>query len=156
MFYSPTFGRLTKKELIKTIRAFVTQEKNSSYKVIVGVDSQKNKEDQYDFVLALVIQRVGKGGIYFWKREMIHKKIVLKQRMYMEALMSLQFAEELVEFLKEVKLDKYGIEIHVDIGQNGKTKDLISEIVGMVRANGYDVKIKPDSFGASYIADRHA
>ena len=50
---------------------------------------------------------------------------------------------------------KYDIEIHVDIGNNGKTKNLISEIVGMVRSSGYTVKIKPDAFGASNVADRH-
>jgi hypothetical protein len=47
------------------------------------------------------------------------------------------------------------LEIHVDIGQKGPTKEMIREIVGMVRGNGFFVKIKPESFAASTLADRH-
>ena len=46
------------------------------------------------------------------------------------------------------------IEIHLDIGTNGDTKDLIREVVGMVVGSGFDARIKPDSFGASKVADR--
>ena len=48
------------------------------------------------------------------------------------------------------------ISIHVDAGNSpkGKTRELIPEIVGWVKACGYDVKVKPESFCASTIADR--
>ena len=36
----------------------------------------------------------------------------------------------------------------------GKTKALIPELVGWIRASGYDAKTKPESFVASTIADR--
>lgn len=127
----------------------------SHYRIVIGVDSQRNNSHTFDFVTAFIIQRIGKGGIYFWKRQVITKKIGLKERMYTEAIMSLQSAEEIIELFKGTGVAKYDIEIHVDIGPNGKTKDLINEIVGMVRSSGYMVKIKPDSFGASKVADRH-
>ena len=48
------------------------------------------------------------------------------------------------------------IAIHVDAGNSdiGKTKELIPELVGWIRACGYDCEVKPDSFVASTIADR--
>jgi predicted RNase H-related nuclease YkuK (DUF458 family) len=46
--------------------------------------------------------------------------------------------------------------IHVDAGNSvkGKTRALIPELVGWIRACGYDVRTKPESFVASTIADR--
>lgn len=133
----------------------MTERKDASYRIIVGSDSQKIKAYNYDFVVAIAIHRVGAGGIYFWKRRIIDKKMSLKERMYQEAILSLESAETIFELLRENGVSKYNIEVHVDIGRSGETRDMIAEIVGMVRGNGYDVKIKPESFGASKVADRH-
>lgn len=130
-------------------------DKKARYEVIVGTDSQKITKDKYDFVSALIIHRVGFGGIYFWKREIIERKISLKERIYQEATMSLTTSENFVNFFKTNGISKYNIQIHVDIGRNGETRDLITEVVGMIRGSGYDVKIKPESFGASKVADRY-
>ncbi len=156
VFFSPTYGKLTRIELKKTIADYIAGDSDSDYRIIVGVDSQKNNQHAIDFVTALVVQRIGKGGIYFWKRDVLEKRISLKERIYQEAIMSLQAAEKVVELFKGIRIAKFDFEIHVDIGKNGKTSELITEIVGMVRSSGYTVRIKPDSFGASCIADRHA
>lgn len=155
MYFSPTYGQLTTQALKKKIANYMSK-KDETYHIILGVDSQKNNTRTYDFVTALVIQRVGHGGIYFWKRKVIEKKIGLKQRMYMEAIMSLESAEDVIKLFKGTRISKFDIEIHVDIGRNGKTKELITEIIGMVHGSGYKVKVKPESFGASKVADRHA
>ena len=47
------------------------------------------------------------------------------------------------------------LEIHLDVGEKGQTKDLIREVVGMVVGSGFDARIKPDSFGASKVADKY-
>jgi len=133
----------------------MSQDKIARYRIIIGSDSQKTKKGSYDFVVALAIHRVGSGGVYFWRREVVDQKMSLKERMYREAIMSLTSAEELSSLFRDNGISKYDVEIHVDIGTNGETKDLINEISGMVRSNGYEVKIKPDSFGASKVADRH-
>ncbi len=130
-------------------------DKKAKYEIIVGTDSQKVKKDTYDFVSALVIHRIGFGGIYFWKRLIQSKKISLKERIYQEATMSLQTSENFVHFFKTNGISKYDIQIHVDIGHNGETRELITEVVGMIRGSGYDVKIKPESYGASKVADRY-
>lgn len=133
----------------------MTENKEANYRIIVGSDSQKIKQGSYDFVVAIAIHRVGAGGIYFWKRDVRTKKMSLKERMYAEALLSLESAENIFELLRENGISKYNIEIHVDIGRVGETREMIAEIVGMVRGNGYEVKIKPEAFGASKVADRH-
>ena len=79
----------------------------------------------------------------------------LKERIYQEATMSLETSENFINFFKVNGISRYNIQIHVDIGHNGETRDMITEVVGMVRGSGYDVKIKPDSYGASKVADRY-
>jgi predicted RNase H-related nuclease YkuK (DUF458 family) len=44
--------------------------------------------------------------------------------------------------------------IHADIGANGKTRDMIKEVTGLIKGNGFEPKIKPESFAASTVADR--
>ena len=155
MFNSPTHGSLTVHQLQKIVSSYMPKDRQSKYRIIIGSDSQKTKKGSYDFVVALAIHRVGSGGVYFWKREIVDQKMNLKERMYREAVLSLISAEELSILFRDNGISKYDVEIHVDIGTNGETKDMITEISGMVRANGYEVKIKPDSFGASKVADRH-
>jgi len=155
MFYSPTYGQIDLTSLKKIISSFMASDKKARYEIIVGTDSQKIASMKYDFVSALIIHKVGFGGIYFWKREIITKKIGLKERIYQEAIMSLQTSENFVDFFKTNGISKYNIQIHVDIGKNGETRELISEVVAMIRNNGYEAKIKPESYGASKVADRY-
>ena len=46
--------------------------------------------------------------------------------------------------------------IHADIGENGQTRDMIKEVVGLIRGNGFEPKIKPEAYVASCVADRYA
>ena len=46
--------------------------------------------------------------------------------------------------------------IHADIGENGKTKDMIRELTGLIRGNGFEPKIKPEAYIASTLADRYS
>ena len=156
MYYqSPTYGEVDLDRLKAIISAYMAQDKKAKYQIIVGTDSQKVRGNGYDFVSALIVHRVGHGGIYFWKRELFAKTISLKERIYREAIMSLETSESFINFFKDNGISKYNIQIHVDIGHNGETRALITEMVGMIRGSGYDVKIKPDSFGASKVADRY-
>lgn len=154
-YYSPTYGKVTLDRLKEIVSSYMAFDKKAKYEIIVGTDSQKVKNNQYDFVSALIIHRVGMGGIYFWKRIIQDKKISLKERIYQEATMSLVTSENFVEFFKTNGISKYNIQIHVDIGHNGETRELITEVVGMIRGSGYEVKIKPESYGASKVADKY-
>lgn len=155
MYQSPTHGKVDLEKLKHIVSSFMAEDKKAQYEIIVGTDSQKVRKDTYDFVSALIVHRVGAGGIYFWKRIVQERKISLKERIYQEATMSLVTSENFVNFFRTNGISKYNIQIHVDIGHNGETRSLITEVVGMIRGSGYEVKIKPDSYGASTVADRY-
>jgi hypothetical protein len=155
MFQSPTYGFLELTQVREKILEFLSKDPERKYQLVVGTDSQPHNGSGVDFVTAIVIHRVGTGGIYFWKRVVNKKTYVLRSRIYEEATMSLMMAETVLALLCRDGITKYDVEIHVDIGKFGDTHDMINEIVGMIRGSGYSVKIKPESYAASKVADRY-
>ncbi len=155
MFQSPTYGELELLEVRQHILNFLAREPERKYQLVVGTDSQPHNGSGVDFVTAIVVHRIGTGGIYFWKRIVNKKHYVLRQRMYEEATLSLEMAETVLALLHKDGITKYDVEIHVDIGKFGDTREMIAEIVGMIRGSGYNVKIKPESYAASKVADRY-
>jgi len=102
-----------------------------------------------------VVHRKSRGGIYFWSKRHETQLHTLRDRIFQEALFSLRLAEQLIERLKQKNISDYNLTIHVDVGPNGETKKIMHEIVGMIKGNGFAVKTKPESYGASSVADRH-
>jgi len=155
MFHSPTWGQLELPQVREKILSFLAFNPESTYQLVVGTDSQPHNGAGVDFVTAIVVHRIGHGGIYFWTR-IVNKKIyVLRQRMYEEATLSLEMAETVLALLHKDGISKYDVEIHVDIGKYGETREMITEIVGMIRGSGYTVKTKPESYAASKVADKY-
>lgn len=154
VFQSPTFGRVNFDDVMTLLLRYISNEPNKQYRIVVGTDSTMER-DGAEFVSAIVIHRVGSGGVYFWNGAHIPKRFVLRDRMYQEALRSLLVAQKLVMELKNRHFLEYEMEIHVDIGQNGDTRDMIQEVVGMIRGSGFTVRTKPDAYAASKVADRH-
>lgn len=148
-------------EVLKETREFVDEDPQSFYSLIIGSDSQAHKingSTEIFFVTAIIIYRKGKGAKYFWKkyRRKVNK-VILRDKIYTETLLSLSAAEEIVpEIRKMIPEERYDLEIHIDVGNLGKTREMIREVVGMVTGNGYVAKTKPDSWGASNVADKHA
>ena len=158
-FTSPTKGQMSVSEVVSDISDFVHAEPGDFYRLVIGTDSQARASDgkpEIDFVTALVVHRRGRGGRYYWKKEKVHKKPVLRDKIYTETLISLATAQEIVPDLrKAVSPAKYDLEIHIDVGPLGPTRDMIKEVVGMVSGNGFVAKTKPESWGASSVADKH-
>lgn len=159
-FLSPTAGYMSLTKVVDEIANFVDEEPQRFYRVVIGTDSQTkriNGKAEIDFVTAVVVHRKGRGGRYFYRKEKQIKKPILRDKIYTETLMSLACAEKLVPKLRaEVSPSKYDLEIHIDVGALGPTRELIREVVGMVQGNGYTAKTKPESWGASSVADKHA
>lgn len=155
VFHSPTHGRLYCEDVVLRLISYLKQNHNQKYKLIIGTDSELENRFTADFVTAIVVHRIGRGGIYFWTRSHRNNIHSLRQRMWEEANQSLVMANFLIEQFKKHNLSSYNLEIHVDVGQNGDTREMINELVGMIRGNGFEVKTKPDAFGASNVADRH-
>lgn len=159
-FYNPTKGNLDIKEVIDEILNYILEKPEKFYDIIVGCDSSSGQEP--NFPVAVVILRVGQGGRFFLKKIAYKNRKFYnwKQRILEEVFLSCQLALHLKELLEEKTKGKnlnYQLRyIHADIGENGATKEMIKEIIGLIRGNGFEPKIKPESFVATSVADRYA
>lgn len=163
IFHSTTHGDVSLEDVIIQLRSFLEENPQAKYSLVIGTDSHEKAENQkgissINLVTAVVVYRKGFGGKYFWKRK--HKTNIhsLREKIYAETMESLEFATEFVPQFKKAlngHSPDYDLEIHVDVGNHGESRDMIKEVVGMVTGNGYIAKTKPDSFGASYVADKH-
>jgi len=153
-FISPSKGKLSLEQMFQDIISFTERTRNSQFKLIVGSDSHTRNEETV-FVTAVIIHQVGKGARYYYHKS-IHKRInSLRQRIFYETSLSLETAGKLTKRLGEAGKEDLNVEIHIDIGTEGETRELIREIVGMVVGSGFNAKIKPDSSGASKVADKY-
>lgn len=159
IFFNPTQGKLTTDEVVDALVAFMDEEPDYFYRLVVGTDSKSGrltKAKSLPFVSAIVIHRKGKGGRYFWQKKRVEKIASLRDKIYTETLLSIQLAEKLVPRLTQrLNGQRYRLEIHIDVGDVGPTREMIKEVVGMVNGNGFTAKTKPESYGASCIADKH-
>ncbi|MGC8981564.1 MAG: ribonuclease H-like YkuK family protein [Minisyncoccia bacterium] len=142
---------LTKERLINEIKDFIFKDNRYQYKILVGTDSE-NFDKGIEFISVIVVHRVGYGARYFWKRIYSNKKDDLYSRLWKEAIYSLDISKELLRFLIKEKLN-FQFEVHLDLGTNGKSKSIIKELVNLIKGHGFDVKIKPEAYAASKIAD---
>lgn len=121
--------------------------------MIIGSDSQMR--ESAIFVTAIIIHRVGKGARYFFQKQKHRYMESLRQRIYYETCLSLEVASRLSGKLAENGYSAMNVEIHLDVGEKGETRDIIREVVGMVIGSGFDARIKPDSYGATKVADKY-
>lgn len=155
MYHSQTYGQLKFKDVHNKILNYIESQPENRYRIIIGADSQEKKGGKTDFVTAIIVHRIGAGAIYFWERNVDAKKRVLKQRILEEASLALNTAQEFLDSFRQNGIKSYEFEVHVDIGKKGPTREVISEVVGMIRGSGFNVKTKPEAYGASKVADRH-
>jgi len=152
-FISPTKGRLIFNEMMSEIVSYIKGLPTSAYKIIIGTDSQVKQESC--FVTAIIIHRLGKGARYFYRKKLQRKIKSLRQKIFYETSLSLEMGGLVAKYLSECGLDDTEVEIHIDVGKQGETRDLIREVVGIVAGSGFHAKIKPEAFGASSVADKH-
>ncbi len=162
-FESITHGQLTSDEVLQMIKDFLEEKPKSEYSLVIGTDSHEItgsnlKNKKINLVTAVLVHRRGYGGKYFWNRKSVENIHSLREKIYAETMTSLSFASAFVPLLKK-KLNgsspNYNLEIHIDVGEHGDTREMIKEVVGMVTGSGYVAKTKPHAYGASYVADKH-
>lgn len=153
IFESPTKGRMSMEMMLSDILLYVGQAPHDQYKLIIGTDSHTRHDTV--LVTAVVIHHLGKGGRYYFHKSRRRAIKSLRQKIFYETSTSLAVAANVTELLEESGFADVDVEIHIDVGHQGDTKDLIREIVGMVTGSGYQAQIKPNSFGASKVADKY-
>jgi len=161
-FYNPTVGNLSFDGVIKEIFSYMQKAPGKFYDIVVGCDS--SSEEMPAFPVALVVWKVGQGGRFFLtkirykgsekKFYNFHQRIL--EEVFLSCELALSFREVIGEKIKnsEVPLNYRFQYIHADIGEQGPTKDMIREVIGLIKSNGFEPKIKPESFAASVVADR--
>ena len=171
-FISPSRGKRDFFDVVSDVAEFINEDANSKYAVVVGTDSEETITPNgharlpgasgvawaglANFVSVVTVHRIGRHGRYFWKRIADIKTFDRHDRMLKEAYYSLDLAQRVVDHLRTKLSDQlYDFEIHLDIGSNGPTKNMIQEIVGMITGNGFIARIKPESYAANKVADRH-
>lgn len=154
IYHSPTLGRLAFWEVINEIVSMMAAAPDDLFSIVVGTDSQ-TYYGEAEYVTAIVVHRVGKGGRYFWRRTVDRRPKTLRDRIWREAWLSYETAQALIEAFKSRGIGDCRLEIHVDIGRGGRTRELVEEVVGAIRGSGFLVRTKPDAYAASVVADKH-
>ncbi len=167
-FFSPTKGNLEFANVIKEIFDYISAGPEFFYDIVVGCDSPST--DKPFFPIAVVVLRKGQGGRFFLKKmhypdnylkRFTNVRTNWKQRILQEVYLSCELALTLRETLeKEFGAARAGFNyqfayIHADIGEHGKTKEMVKEVTGLIKGHGFEPMIKPMSFAASVVADRY-
>jgi predicted RNase H-related nuclease YkuK (DUF458 family) len=126
----------------------------NSCEIYVGADSNPSKTP---VVVAVTIALItpSKGGNYYWARTNFSKrtKIDLYERLFQEAQLSCGIALKISERCPETD-----ITVHLDVNNNKEFASgrYAQQFIKLVKAFGFIPIIKPRSWAASSIADKHA
>ncbi|TSC56350.1 MAG: hypothetical protein Greene071421_196 [Parcubacteria group bacterium Greene0714_21] len=161
-FYSPTKGPLSLEAVLDALKEYMEEKPHNAYELVVGCDSSPSEEPTFPVVV--VALRKGEGGRFFLKRvqypnkKFYHMQERILQEVYLSCQLALYLRDAFGTLMKQKHPEiSYQFEyIHADIGEKGPTKDMIKEVTGLIRGNGFEPRIKPYSFAASTVADRYS
>ena len=89
------------------------------------------------------------------QKENLKNVYVMADRITKETQYSIELAWKLRDTFRHNGLSGIEPEVHLDVGEKGLTRDMIKWVTGMVLGSGFKYKIKPESYGATKVADRH-
>ena len=153
-FYNPSIGEMVFDDVISTLVSEMERHSEEQFELLIGTDSSTSP-NHLELVSAIVLHKIGHGGRYFWTRRRERRTPSLRHQIWREAWLSFELAQHVIRHLESESLLQFNLEIHVDIGENGPTKELIDEVVGMIIGNGLAVRIKPHAYAASAVADKY-
>ncbi len=132
---------------------WILTNQGSSFRLIVATDSQPSLPIRFETVVILVMPGFARS---YNRRLATMGPMALAERMWTEAAMSLMVADALQQDLagRGLRLEPGAVEIHLDVGENGESRTAKRQAIGMVTGAGFPVKVKPESWAASRVADR--
>lgn len=152
--YPGEAGRITTEELVGRVFIYISQDPTAEYKLYIGSDSQVHRKTT-SYATAVAIHRVGKGGIYFISQHKTKGRDRIIERLIKETEESIIVVQALADAGIEDHIDHDNIEIHLDIGPNGKSREVITACIGWCEGMGYKWQIKPEASIASGLADKY-
>ncbi|MFJ8530706.1 ribonuclease H-like YkuK family protein [Bacillus sp. NPDC094106] len=164
-FYNVSERHMDFETVFIRICNFIEKDPRNLYRLSIGTDSQAHQKVTR-FITAVHIHRVGKGAWGCLRHKAVHKKpTTLREKIYLETQLSQEIAclftpdhiQRIWDLLHPYAHEGAGfvMEIHLDIGNNGLTKEFISDMTTKVRAMGLTAKIKPDAYAAFSYANRY-
>ena len=155
MIFRNTLGEeFTLDSMVERMYLFADEKPNEPYRIIIGTDSQHTASETV-FVTAIIIHRVGTVAKFFYTRKSVKGDLDIYTRIMQETTDSLEIIKKIEnsEVIHQVGRDN--VEIHIDAGENGKSKKIMEACIAYVKGMGFRFKVKPESFGASHVADRY-
>jgi len=141
--------------VLQELECFVNTDPGANYDLIVGTDSQRHKAMiKYATVIFLWNLNSRKFRLFF-NRELVNEKSKdIVYRLVSETAKSLEIAHILEESRVVEIIGRNCLTIHIDAGYNGRSRKAIPACTGI--ASGFNHKIKPDAWVASWVADRYS
>lgn len=143
--------------LIESVLDYIKSDSTRHYLIMIGSDSRASNETE--IVSAVAVWKIGNGGRYFWTKSGVEKCPTLRDRIYKEAMKSITLAQEVRSALKDRVGEEFlwdnQIQVHIDVGNVGPTKEFRESVLGMAKGFGFDAVIKPEAVAAFVVADRH-
>lgn len=156
-------AKFTEEEVFNWVSASIN---NPEYEcqVIVGTDSHMAGRS-FRFITVVCVYKVGKGGNYYYYEDYEPRENYLqgqkgrkvkgnqKLRMFNEVERSIAIADRLLEICEVVPV------IHIDASPAGRhefTSEFSDQLQGYANSCGYECVLKPDSFVANTVADKHS
>lgn len=163
-FFSPTRGRLAFSHVIEDI----VRETASGWplRISVGTDSEEIGANA-KFVTLVHLWRVGRGARAY-RTETFEpitpgreaSRSQFRQRIWREVMLTATLAQEVRSALRDALSAPLGdaIEVHADVGENGRSSTMIREVIGVLKGYGFPdefIKLKPEAYAASAVADHY-
>jgi len=116
--------------------------------VHVGTDSQ-HAGYHTNYVTVVAIIDPGQGGRVFYQRARVPRIPSLAHRLFQEAELSIAIALELNGHVA------HDIVVHVDANEDlrHRSSKYVRALSGMVIGHGFQVRVKPNSWCATHVAD---
>jgi len=143
-------------EIIQNIQKYIEKFgiRDYDYRLYIGSDSQIRKRKIF-YATSIALHRVDKdipvgkdttgyGGIYFYKKRFTKEKLSFYQRLIDEANDSIQVVSSLIDAGIETIVSLDDIEVHLDMGFNGRSKEVMDSAIGFCKGMGFNWRTKAE------------
>ena len=153
VWFSPEGKKLDDQSILSWLQT-ANSDKDNEYELIVGTDSHLHGRE-FRFVTVVCLYRKGKGGYYNYTTSYEPRsnyKGNQKARMFNEVSLSIDMSNWLLTTAEMIPT------IHIDASPSDAgefTSAFSDQLKGYALASGFDCELKPASFVANAIADKH-
>jgi uncharacterized protein len=164
-FYNLSARNMSFDDVVEQIKGFMKRDPKQHYRLSIGTDSKVHTRFTR-FITAIHIHRIGNGAWGCLRPVVVNREVMsLREKIHLETMHSQEIAylftpertTELIEIVYPYRNEggNFTMEIHLDIGQYGLTREFIQEATSRITAMGLTAKIKPDAYAASSYANRY-